>query len=58
MVIRYGINSKELYNIFADYDIIATSSIFTIQTRMHFEIAKLQKFLKIVERKFWLYLVV
>jgi radical SAM superfamily enzyme YgiQ (UPF0313 family) len=41
--IRYGIDSKELYSIFADYDIIATSSIFTIQTRMHFEIARIAK---------------
>ena len=33
----------ELYEIFSDYDIIATSSIFTVQTRMHFEIAKIAK---------------
>ena len=41
--IRYGMSSKELYEIFHHYDIIATSSIFTIQTRMHFELAKIAK---------------
>ena len=41
--IRYGMSSKELPEIFCKYDIIATSSSFTIQTRMHFEIAKIAK---------------
>ena len=41
--IRYGMSSNELYEIFHNYDIIATSSIFTIQTRMHFELAKIAK---------------
>ena len=41
--IKYGMKSKELYEIFANYDVIATSSIFTDQTRMHFEIAKIAK---------------
>ena len=36
-------SAEELYEIFAKYDIIATSSIFTLQTRMHFEIAKIAK---------------
>ena len=34
---------EELYEIFSPYDIIATSSIFTVQTRMHFEIASIVK---------------
>ena len=41
--IRYGMDPNELYEIFSNYDIIATSSIFTMQTRMHFEIAKIAK---------------
>jgi hypothetical protein len=41
--IRYGMSSRELLEIFCKYDIIATSSIFTVQTRMHFEIAKIAK---------------
>ena len=41
--VRYGMNNDELKEIFHKYDIVATSSIFTLQTRMHFEIAKLVK---------------
>ena len=41
--IRYGMKREELYEIFPNYDIIATSSIFTVQTRMHFEIASIVK---------------
>ena len=41
--IRYGMSADELPEIFSQYDIIATSSIFTIQTRMHFEIAAIAK---------------
>ena len=41
--IRYGMKKEELYEIFPNYDIIATSSIFTVQTRMHFEIASIVK---------------
>ena len=41
--IRFGMNSKELPEIFSHYDIIGTSSIFTVQTRMHFEIASIAK---------------
>ena len=41
--IRYGMNTNELPEIFSRYDIIATSSTFTIQTRMHFEIANIVK---------------
>ncbi len=39
--IRYGMSADELPEIFCKYDIIATSSIFTVQTRMHFEMAKI-----------------
>jgi radical SAM superfamily enzyme YgiQ (UPF0313 family) len=41
--IRYGMNPKEFPEIFSKYDIIITSSIFTVQTRMHFEIAAMAK---------------
>ena len=41
--IRYGMSAEELPEIFCKYDIIATSSIFTVQTRMHFEMAKIAK---------------
>ena len=40
---RYGMNPNELSEIFSKYDIIATSSSFTVQTRMHFEIASIAK---------------
>ena len=42
-LIRVGMDLKEYYEIFAKYDIVATSSIFSAQTRMHFEIAKIVK---------------
>ena len=41
--IRYGMSSDEFPDIFSKYDIIATSSIFSAQTRMHFEIATIAK---------------
>lgn len=41
--IRYGMNADEFPELFSHYDIVATSSIFTYQTRMHFEIAKMVK---------------
>ena len=41
--IRCGMSSNELPEIFAKYDVVATSSIFTVQTRMHFEIAAIAK---------------
>jgi len=41
--IKFGMKNLELFNIFSNYDIIATSSIFTVQTRMHFEIAKIAR---------------
>jgi len=41
--IRCGMSSDELPEIFAQYDVVATSSIFTVQTRMHFEIAAIAK---------------
>ncbi len=42
-LVRVGMDPKEYYEIFCHYDIIATSSIFSAQTRMHFEIAKIAK---------------
>ena len=41
--ITYGMNNEELMEVIAKYDIVATSSIFTVQTRMHFEMARLIK---------------
>ena len=41
--IRYGMDPGEFPEIFSNYDIIITSSIFTVQTRMHFEIAAITK---------------
>ena len=41
--IRYGISPDEFPEIFSHYDIVATSSIFTFQTRMHFEIGNIVK---------------
>jgi len=41
--IRYGMDPREFPEIFSNYDIIITTSIFTIQTRMHFEIATIAK---------------
>ena len=49
--IRYGLDAKEYPEIFCKYDIIATSSIFTAQTRMHFEIAKYAKLVEKQRRK-------
>ena len=42
-LIRFGMSSEEFPEIFSNYDIIATSSIFSAQTRMHFEIATIAK---------------
>ena len=42
-LVRYGASRKELESVIAEYDIVATSSIFTAQTRMHFEIAAIAK---------------
>ena len=41
--IRYGMSLEDLAEIFAKYDVIATSSIFSAQTRMHFEVAGLAR---------------
>lgn len=35
--VRYGVSPQRLADVMGDYDIIALSSIFTAQTRMHFE---------------------
>ena len=40
---RYGMSSEHLAETFAPYDVIATSSIFTAQTRMHFEVARIAR---------------
>lgn len=37
--IRYGVTNDRLAEVVSGYDIVATSSIFTAQTRMHFEVA-------------------
>jgi len=41
--IRYGEKDSMLAAVIADYDVVATSSIFTAQTRMHFEVAAIAK---------------
>ena len=38
-LIRFGMSIDELPEIFSNYDIVATSSIFSAQTRMQFEVA-------------------
>ena len=40
---RVGISNEILAKIVADYDVVATSSIFSLQTRQHFEVAKIVK---------------
>ena len=44
--IRCGLSAGELAEIFAQYDMVATSSSFTVQTRMHFEIAAIVKMIE------------
>lgn len=39
--VRYGVSREWLAEVVVEYDVIATSSIFTAQTRMHFEIAEI-----------------
>jgi anaerobic magnesium-protoporphyrin IX monomethyl ester cyclase len=41
--IRYGVTPARLAEAIAGYDIVATSSIFTAQTRMHFEAAAIAR---------------
>jgi radical SAM superfamily enzyme YgiQ (UPF0313 family) len=41
--IRYGMSREHLAEVFAGYDVVATSSIFTAQTRMHFEAAEIAR---------------
>ena len=41
--IRYGMSRERLAEEFAKYDVIATSSIFSAQTRMHFEAAEIAR---------------
>src|SRR3990167_356817 len=42
-LIRYGASKERLAEVISGYDVIATSSIFTAQTRMHFEIAEIAR---------------
>lgn len=41
--IRYGASKEQIAEMVSRYDVIATSSIFTAQTRMHFEVAAIAK---------------
>ena len=41
--LRYGLSDTALAEIISGYDVIATSSIFSLQTRMHFEVARTAK---------------
>lgn len=41
--IRYGASPERIAEVVSGYDIVATSSIFTAQTRMHFEVANIAK---------------
>jgi anaerobic magnesium-protoporphyrin IX monomethyl ester cyclase len=42
-LIRYGMTRDRMAEVFAQYDVIATSSIFSAQTRLHFEVAEVAK---------------
>lgn len=42
-LVRYGMSEAALAEVIAKYDVIATSSIFTAQTRMHFDIARVAR---------------
>ncbi len=44
--IRYGASHMALANVISAYDVVATSSIFTAQTRMHIEIAGIVKWVQ------------
>ena len=41
--VRYGMTPDQLAEVISGYDVVATSSTFTLQTRMHFEIASIAK---------------
>lgn len=41
--IRYGMSAAAMAKVFAKYDVIATSSIFSAQTRLHLEAARIAK---------------
>ena len=47
--VRYGMDPDRMAEIIANYDIVATSSIFSVQTRMHFEAAATAK--RVAERR-------
>lgn len=40
-LLRYGMSEQDLAESLAQYDVIATSSIFTAQTRMHLDVARI-----------------
>jgi anaerobic magnesium-protoporphyrin IX monomethyl ester cyclase len=42
-LVRYGASKKQIAEVVSHYDVVATSSIFTAQTRMHFEVAEIVK---------------
>ena len=41
--VRYGLSNEFLSEIISNYDVVATSSIFSVQTRMNFEVANVAK---------------
>jgi radical SAM superfamily enzyme YgiQ (UPF0313 family) len=40
-LVRYGMSEADLAEVISQYDVVAASSIFTAQTRMHFDIARI-----------------
>ncbi len=42
-LVRYGASKEQLADVVSGYDIVATSSIFSAQTRMHFEVAEIAR---------------
>src|SRR3990167_5164759 len=45
-LVRYGASKERLAEVISKYDVIATSSIFSAQTRMHLEIAEITKWVE------------
>src|SRR3990167_327992 len=39
-LVRYGASKERIAEVVSSYDVVATSSIFSAQTRMHFEVAE------------------
>src|SRR3990167_984809 len=42
-LVRYGASKERIAEVVSNYDVVATSSIFTAQTRMHFEVAEIAR---------------